>query len=122
MCHPYISKIVDVCNFVRHRWLSRLAEDGRWWLHFPSVFSEDETMWIDVDSGLRIANYDRWPSRLAEDGQWWLRFPSIFSEDETMWIVDCDRCPSKLAEDGRWWLRFPSVFNDNETMCLDNVG
>ena len=70
---------VDVCSFVRHRWPSRLTEDGRWWLRFPFVFNEDETMWIE--------EYDRWPSRLVEDGRWWLRFPSIFSEDETMWIV-----------------------------------
>ena len=27
------------------RWPSRLAEDGRWWLRFPSIFSEDEKMW-----------------------------------------------------------------------------
>ena len=55
---------------------------GRGWtmdLLFPSIFSEDETMWI--------VEYDRWPSRLVEDGRWWLRFPSVFSEDETMWIV-----------------------------------
>ena len=29
-------------------WPSKLAEDGRWWLHFPSVFSEDETMWTMI--------------------------------------------------------------------------
>ena len=38
---------------MRHRYPSRMAEDGRWWLRFPSVFSEDETMWI-VDCRLRI--------------------------------------------------------------------
>ena len=26
---------VDVCSFVRHRWPSRLAEDGRWIFAFP---------------------------------------------------------------------------------------
>lgn len=28
-----------------HCLTSRLAEDGRWWLRLPSVFSEDEMMW-----------------------------------------------------------------------------
>ena len=30
------------------RWPSRLVENGRWWLRFPSVFNEDETMWIMI--------------------------------------------------------------------------
>ena len=29
-------------------WPSRLAEDGRWWLRFPFVFSEDEMMWTMI--------------------------------------------------------------------------
>ena len=29
------------------RWPSRLVEDGRWWLRFPSVFSDDEMMCLD---------------------------------------------------------------------------
>ena len=46
--HHMDMKTVDVCSFVRHRWPSRLAEDGRWWLRFPSVFSENEMMWTMV--------------------------------------------------------------------------
>ena len=30
------------------RWPSRLAEDGRWWLRFPFVLTEDETMWTMI--------------------------------------------------------------------------
>ena len=43
-----LRRSVDVCNFMRHHWPSRLAEDERWWLHFPFVFSEDETMWTMI--------------------------------------------------------------------------
>ena len=46
--------IVDLCNFVRHRWPSRLAEDGGWWLRFPSVFSEDEMMWTDANVDCKL--------------------------------------------------------------------
>ena len=45
-------------------------------LRFPSVFSEDETMWIVIVGPLG------W-QRMG-DG---LRFPSVFSEDGTMWIA-----------------------------------
>ena len=53
-------------------------------LHFPSVFSEDETMWIDVDV------YCGLPSLVVQASIGWamdLRFPFVFSEDETMRIV-----------------------------------
>ena len=57
---------VDVCSFVRHH------------------FSEDETMWIDVDV------YCGLPSLVVQASIGWamdLRFPFVFSEDETMRIV-----------------------------------
>ena len=29
-------------------WPSTMVEDGRWWLRFPFIFSEDETMWTMI--------------------------------------------------------------------------
>ena len=61
---------------------------GKGWamdLRFPSVFSEDVTMWSTIVGSLQAG------SGWAMD----LRFRSVFSEDVTMWMAaDCHRwCP-----------------------------
>jgi hypothetical protein len=101
--------IVDVCSFVRHRWPSRLAEDGRWIFASP-LYS---VMMKQCGCGLRIADYDCWPSRLAEDGRWVFASP--------LYSVRMKRCGLLLLalQAGRGWvmdLCFLSVFSEDETM------
>ena len=53
-------------------------------LSFPSVFSEDEMMWTDVDVDYGLS------SLALQDGRGWamdLHFPFVFSEDEMMWMI-----------------------------------
>ena len=59
---------------------SLALQAGRGWamdLHFPSVFSDDETMWIDADADYGL------PSLALQASKGWvmdLRFPFVFIE------------------------------------------
>ena len=138
VCECLLVLYVDVCSFMRHRWPSRLVEDGRWWLRFPSVFSEDEMMWTMIvgplawqrmgDGGFAFPLYSVSMKRCGlwslalQDGRGWAMVALLSLYIQWGWNdVDYDHWSSRLAKDGQWWLCFPFVFSEDETMFSDNV-
>ena len=82
---------------MKHRWPSRLAEDGRWIFAFPlySVRMKRCGQMRIADCGL--------PLLALQAGKGWamdLRFPFVFSEDETMRMIIVGRPSWQRMGDG----------------------
>ena len=76
LCIQWGCNDVDGCGLWMRITIVGSLQASRGWamcLRFPSVFSEDVTMWMDADCGRRLPSLV--PSRLVEDGRWIFAFP-----------------------------------------------